>query len=79
MLTGTQAEQRQSLIDTKTEEIAYTSNVSTLRDAAMYERSPWMITKKVKETWEYEAIISLDSSALVLALFFRHRDAGIVS
>ena len=67
MLTGTQAEQRQSFIDTKTEEIAYTSNVSTLRDVAMYGRGPWMQTGKLEEAREYEARESLNSSARVLA------------
>ena len=69
MLTRTQAEQRQSLIDTKTEDIAYTSNVSTARDVAIHERGPWMQTRKMKEAQEYEARELLDSSALVLELF----------
>ena len=69
MLTRTQAEQRQSLIDTKTEDIAYTSNVSTARVVAIHERGPWMQTRKMKEAQEYEARELLASSALVLELF----------
>ena len=67
MLTGTQAEQRQSFIDTKTEENAYTSTVSILRDVAMYGGGPWMHTGRLEEAREYEARVSLNSSARVLA------------